>query len=202
VFGWPEQAWKGERMTTNPAVLYSFLLYVLYILLPLIPAVLIFRLFPDTKVSVSGPLQGLTLNTTGAFGAYVVTAALGFFLVRNVESQIQWTRTYAIQGVIVDLAKNQAVDSDKFYSRYTSESVDADGKFASRNYSFVVLLDDPSEQSETVLLKYWQLDATGGTGEPPAPKSIPLKLAATKNSSPQRFRLQVQDNQPSVVPVM
>jgi hypothetical protein len=187
-------------MTRDLAVLYSFLLYVLYVLLPLIPAVLIFRLFPDTKVSVAGPLQNLTLNATGAFAAYVVTASLGFFLVKNVESQIQWTRTYAIQGVIVDLSDNQAINSDQFYSRYTSASVTADGKFSSRDYYFVILLDHPVEKYETVLLKYWELNAAGGAGGPPAPRTVPLKLGAT-SSSPQRFKLQVEGGQLTAVPV-
>ena|ERR1700737_4596189 len=75
-------------MPNEHAVYYSFGLYVLYVLLPIIPAVVIFRLFPDTKVAVSGPLQNLSLKTTGAFGAYVVTAGMGFFLVVNVEKQI------------------------------------------------------------------------------------------------------------------
>ena len=31
--------------------------YVVCLLAPLIPAVLIFKLFPDSKISLSGPLQ-------------------------------------------------------------------------------------------------------------------------------------------------
>src|SRR5204863_7131339 len=99
-------------MAYDPAVIYSFCLYVLYVLLPLIPAILIFRLFPETKVTVSGPLQNLTVNATGAFAAYVVTVALGFFLVSNVEAQIGYSRHYPVEGVIVDLGQNQVIDSD------------------------------------------------------------------------------------------
>jgi hypothetical protein len=62
------------------AVLLSFGLYLLYVLLPLIPAILIYRLFPDTKVAVSGPLAGLTMKASGAFAAYVIIVALGVFL--------------------------------------------------------------------------------------------------------------------------
>jgi hypothetical protein len=74
---------KGEH-----AVLYSLALYCLAVLLPIVPATIIFKLFPDTKVSASGPLQGLTVKTTGAFGAYVITAILGFVLIQNVIRQI------------------------------------------------------------------------------------------------------------------
>jgi len=189
-------------MTRNPAVLYSFLLYVLYVLLPLIPAILIFRLFPDTKVSVTGPLQNLTLNATGAFAAYVVTAALGFFLVRNVAAQIQWTRTYAVQGVIVDLAENQSIGLDgsyQSYSRYTNTSTGPDGRFASKDFYFVILFDHPVERPE-VDLKLWNLTSTGGIGDAPPGQPVTMKLLGT-SSSPQRFKLQLQGSQPAVVPL-
>jgi hypothetical protein len=73
----------------SDGIVYSFLLYVLYVLVPIIPAAVIFRMFPDTKVAVSGPLQNLTFNATGAFAAYVVTVALGYALIQNVERQIE-----------------------------------------------------------------------------------------------------------------
>ena len=43
--------------------------HILWVLLPLAPAVLIYWLFPNTPVAVSGPLSGLTVRTGGAFGA-------------------------------------------------------------------------------------------------------------------------------------
>ena len=185
-------------MGNNAAVTYSFLLYVLYVLLPLVPAILIFKLFPESKVTVSGPLQNLTINATGAFAGYVVTVALGFFLVRNVEAQIEWTRNYAVEGVITDLAENQAFNSDQFYSRYSSETSDAGGKFANRDYHFVLLLNHPVVKPETVWLNYWDdLNGPGGIGAPPTPRSIPMELSAT--NSTQRFRLQGHGDQVVVV---
>jgi hypothetical protein len=81
-------------MDTNVvAVLLSFGLYLLYLLLPLIPAVIIYRLFPDTKVAVSGPLANLTLKASGAFAAYVVTVALGAFLVMDTHKIISGSTT-------------------------------------------------------------------------------------------------------------
>lgn len=70
------------------AVLLSCLLYSLYVLLPMIPAIVIYRLFPDTRVALSGPLANLTLKSTGAFAAYVVTVFLGFFLINNTHTII------------------------------------------------------------------------------------------------------------------
>ncbi|HZR59074.1 MAG TPA: hypothetical protein VFA74_19560 [Terriglobales bacterium] len=183
-------------MTHDLAVLYSFCLYVLYVLLPLIPAILIFRLFPETKVTVSGPLQNLTVNATGAFAAYVVTVALGFFLVKNVETQINATGHYAVEGEIVDLGNNQYVNSEQFYSRYITAAVDAQGKLLSRNYYFVILLDHPVQKPETVWLQYWELNSSAGTGSPPIPKTVQMALSPT--NAPQRYRLRILNNQPVV----
>jgi hypothetical protein len=56
----------------------SVLLYLLWICGPLIPAVLIYRLFPDTKVTAHGPLAGLTVRAGGAFAAYVIVFAIAY----------------------------------------------------------------------------------------------------------------------------
>ncbi len=70
------------------AVLFSFILYILYVLLPMIPATVIYRMFPDTKVSATGVLSNLNFKTTGAFAAYVITVVLGYFLVQNTHHLI------------------------------------------------------------------------------------------------------------------
>jgi len=78
-------------MPENPnviAVLLLFLFYLMNVLVPLIPAVLIYRMFPDTKVAVSGPLQGLTVKATGAFAAYVITLLIGYGIVKNTPELI------------------------------------------------------------------------------------------------------------------
>jgi hypothetical protein len=50
--------------------------------------VIIFRLFPDSKIAVSGPFQQLSINASGAFGAYVATVAMGYFLVQSIQESI------------------------------------------------------------------------------------------------------------------
>jgi hypothetical protein len=177
-------------MLSDQAVIYSFCLYVLYVLLPLIPAVLIFKFFPDTKVTVSGPLQNLTLNATGAFAAYVVTTSLGFFLVRGVQAQIAFTRVYPVQGVI-DLADNQIIHSSQFYVRNTTDVAGADGRYKSQELYFVDLLDQPVDKA-TLWLDYWELPAASGIGLPPqlgAPQAIQLAVAG-RQTSLQHFRLE------------
>jgi hypothetical protein len=73
---------------TDTLIAASFLLYALYVLLPIIPAVVIFKLFPKTALTLSGPRQNLTINATGAFGAYMATVLLGFSLVNRIDHRI------------------------------------------------------------------------------------------------------------------
>jgi hypothetical protein len=56
-------------------------LHVVWVLLPLIPAVLIYRLFPNTAVGVSGPLANLTVRASGAFAGYLIVFAASYPLV-------------------------------------------------------------------------------------------------------------------------
>lgn len=70
------------------AVVLSFALYILYVLIPMIPSIVIYRMFPDTKVSATGVLANLNFKTTGAFAAYVITVFLGFFLIQQTHQQI------------------------------------------------------------------------------------------------------------------
>ena len=45
-------------------------------------------MFPNTEVSLGGLIQGLQLNTTGAFAAYIVTVLLGTWIVKFVVADI------------------------------------------------------------------------------------------------------------------
>lgn len=98
------------------AVLLGILLYLLFVLLPLVPAVIIYRIFPETKVAVKGPLGQLGLNTSGAFAAYVTVCVLGFFLVQFTQGLISGlTRQTSIvtsQVTFVDSAGNPLDDAE------------------------------------------------------------------------------------------
>jgi hypothetical protein len=51
-------------------------MYGLVVIGPLVPAVVTYKLFPDTSVGLSGPLQGMTVRATGAFAAYTIVFLL------------------------------------------------------------------------------------------------------------------------------
>jgi hypothetical protein len=166
-------------------VFFSFTLYVLFVLLPLIPALVIFKLFPDSKVAVSGPLAQLTVRATGAFAAYVVVVFLGYVPVQHLVTQINASRLYPFEGVVLDLKQDQVIQSDRFYTR---EVIDKGAPQATRDFYFVVLLPHPFAGTETILLNYWELNAPGGVGAPPDPTRVAMVLPVT-DSFPQRFRL-------------
>lgn len=69
-------------------ILLSFVLFALFVLLPIIPAALLYRWFPDTKVSAKGVLSKFTINSSGAFAAYLVTVLVGYFVIAPINEAI------------------------------------------------------------------------------------------------------------------
>ena len=105
-------------------VLASFLLYFLFITFPLIPAVLIYKIFPDTQVGATGLLGNLKINATGAFAAYIIVSVMSFFVVQYVQSTITGssTQTWTVNakmefvdsnGKIINTGKQKLVDMTK-----------------------------------------------------------------------------------------
>ncbi len=86
---WPVKLTLNRIMKPDQiALLSSFVLYVVFVLLPMVPTILIYKLFPETKVDLSGPVHGLTMKAKGAFAAYIVTMLLGFFLIKHTQHKI------------------------------------------------------------------------------------------------------------------
>jgi hypothetical protein len=69
-------------------ILLSFGLYLLFVLVPIIPAALLYKWFPDSKVSANGVLSKFTINSSGAFAAYIVTVLLGYFVVADIKETV------------------------------------------------------------------------------------------------------------------
>lgn len=100
-------------------VIFSFVLYVFYVLLPMIPALVIYRLFPDTKISAKGTLSKWDVKTTGAFAGYIITVVLGYFLVQNTHQLIAqinnpyWTIKAKVQLQNEDGTPYHSINSSK-----------------------------------------------------------------------------------------
>jgi hypothetical protein len=92
----------------EPAVLYSILLYVLSVIVPLIPSILIYKFFPDTKVGAKGILGNLKINATGAFAAYIIVCTMYIFNVQKVQEIIVGSseQTWTVKSKMVFLDTN------------------------------------------------------------------------------------------------
>ena len=78
----------SDALITILIVLELLVLLGIWVALPLVPAILIYRYFPDTQVAASGPLAGLTVKASGAFAAYLVVFLLIFALVSPIKDVI------------------------------------------------------------------------------------------------------------------
>jgi len=100
-------------------VIFSFLLYVVYVLLPMVPAVVIYKLFPDTKIATTGTLSKWKVKTTGAFAGYIITVVLGYFLVQNTHQLIaQMNNPYWDVSAKVELLNEDGTPYKTKYSKY------------------------------------------------------------------------------------
>jgi hypothetical protein len=82
------------------AVLITMIPYVFVLTCPLIPAILIFKTFPETQVSLSGPFSKFTMNATGAFAAYVVVFFIALPVMKEFKGIVDSTQkpTWTISG--------------------------------------------------------------------------------------------------------
>jgi hypothetical protein len=87
----------------NPEVeeiLLTIAVLLIAVLLPIIPTIVIYRLFPDSQVVVHGPFKGLTVKAAGAFGAYLITfvgaTPFAWFTIRETRTIV--APTWVIRG--------------------------------------------------------------------------------------------------------
>ena len=91
------------------AVLITMIPYVFVLTCPLIPATLIFKTFPESQVSLSGPFSKFTMNATGAFAAYVVVFLIGLPIIKEFKGIVDAAQkpTWTISGIYELKDKNQ-----------------------------------------------------------------------------------------------
>lgn len=76
---------------------YGVIAITVAVLLPIVPAYLLFKLLPSNAV-VAGPLKGLTVNLGGAFGGYF---AILLLLLWRMPSPPSDTEYYTLEGRLV-----------------------------------------------------------------------------------------------------
>jgi hypothetical protein len=60
------------------AVLFSFACWFLWVILPMLPSIVIYKMFPKTKVTAQGTISNWKVRAGGAFAAYIVVVLLGY----------------------------------------------------------------------------------------------------------------------------
>lgn len=104
----------------NDASEFAFLV----ILLPLLPAILIFLMFPKTEMVAQGPLQGLSIRAGGAFGAYLIVLLVLMAWMSTIGTRTI-PRTWTIEANVVVKDKlgrvinPRALNKDAFSVSYT-----------------------------------------------------------------------------------
>ena len=96
-------------MSLEMLVLLSLVgLIAIWVMLPLVPAILIYRLFPSTAVAVSGPFANLTVRASGAFAAYLVIFAGTYILVNRAYEEVSGFQhpAWRLKGHIVLVDKD------------------------------------------------------------------------------------------------
>lgn len=70
------------------AVLFSFACWFLWVILPMIPSIVIYKMFPKTKVTAQGTISNWKVRAGGAFAAYIVVVLLGYGPFRSTQGKI------------------------------------------------------------------------------------------------------------------
>lgn len=61
------------------------LLFILGLLIPLIPAIIIYKVFPKDKISFKGKISNFTINSTGSAAIYFSTIIFGFYFLNQIR---------------------------------------------------------------------------------------------------------------------
>lgn len=75
----------------------GLLVYALVVLVPLVPALLIYKLAPGRQFA-SGPFRGLNIKATGAFAMYLVVAILTMPVVLRLDLPDGGSSLYVLRG--------------------------------------------------------------------------------------------------------
>jgi hypothetical protein len=77
---------EAERKMVDMMML---LVLAVWVLLPLAPAILMFRLVPGNAITLTGPLANLTLNASGAIAAYFAVFVFISFFIGDMRGDIK-----------------------------------------------------------------------------------------------------------------
>nr|NJM01963.1 hypothetical protein [Desulfobacula sp.] len=111
--------------------LFEIIIFIMVaILLPIIPAYILYKALPIGKTIVTGPFKGLNIQLTGAFAGYflVVLVVLGFIELRIREKCQIWHVTGHI--ALEDTSSPAEIENILVSIRPPLWEVNPDGKFS------------------------------------------------------------------------
>jgi hypothetical protein len=82
-----------------------FAVYLIWVLLPLLPAIIIYRLFPESFTELVGKVAGYTIKAGGAFAAYLAVVVMTYTQIDKINEAIYsykhqfWTAIGQVQLV-------------------------------------------------------------------------------------------------------
>jgi hypothetical protein len=79
-------------------------LLLIWVALPLLPAILIYKLCPDGNVGLSGPLANLTVKASGAFAGYLIVLLVTFPVEQKISENVEgWKKNIPHQFWTVEV---------------------------------------------------------------------------------------------------
>lgn len=140
------------------------LLVSLIILLPLIPAFLLYKYLP-AETHVSGPFKGLSIQLTGSFAGYfLIVLAAGYF-VREQLKPVQVAQLWNVRGTVKLVPDGHALpsaDVSLVVRPPISSGVQADGGFeigqvpVSNDPQTQFMLEVSAPARETRMVHFWR----------------------------------------------
>jgi hypothetical protein len=110
-------------------VILQFLLNAGWVLLPLAPAILIYRIFPNTETGLKGPFGNLSIRASGAFAAYFIVFLATFPLLNEMNRNLkgQFRPSWTVKGRILPQDENgNAITSSDQFGNVIRVSLDPD----------------------------------------------------------------------------
>lgn len=92
--------------------LLEFLVLMTFVLVgPLVPTIVIFKVFPDSRINWGGPFKGMTLKATGAIAGYLVVGVLLFkytdAAVQEIKRKARQSAAWQVKGRFQLVTRNE-----------------------------------------------------------------------------------------------
>jgi hypothetical protein len=128
-----------------------------WVLLPLVPAVVIYLIFPRTQLALTGPLNGLSIRSSGAFAAYLIVLLVTYPLLNQQNRNISglYRPSWTISGrVIVQDEQGHEISYDRTGQSPLTVSLRPDIVTMMDQRSFRVTVPEIDHRVPAILLTY------------------------------------------------